>query len=362
LKTRKTGSEPISPARRKPAPLPHSRNQPSASRKTWYFNTKDWLAHLSQLTGLDYYEQHRVFGHKSGALIGSLDGYLACIGLGRSDNGRNTAVRLVLRYGKSDDTARIEQCINLAKGHFKTIKVSATSVVATRIYVFRKPTPESVAEDLTRLITILKSIVHPLNGRCEECHRTEPNITLVNRVPRHLCESCKNQLRQQLGVAAAEYAGIKSNLPRGIFYGTGVAVIGAVGWCVLASTLNRIFVYVAVAIGLLVGKAVIMGIGKVSLSARLLTGTLTLASVFLGDVFFYTFDLMRVTSGTSGAGLSFGQAFQSILGNLGTVMADNGGVASIIFALVGAGFIVVKMRTPKFEPVFESVAPNQTKP
>jgi hypothetical protein len=37
-------------------------------------NNSEWLCQLSKLTNLPYYEEHRIFGGKSGALIGIVTG------------------------------------------------------------------------------------------------------------------------------------------------------------------------------------------------------------------------------------------------------------------------------------------------
>jgi len=47
---------------------------------------EEWVAQLAKLTGLPYYQQHPVFGDKSGALIGATDGYLVALGLGKVDS------------------------------------------------------------------------------------------------------------------------------------------------------------------------------------------------------------------------------------------------------------------------------------
>ena len=41
---------------------------------------------LSSLTGLPCYEEHKIFGDKSGALIGIEDGYIVAVGLGKVDS------------------------------------------------------------------------------------------------------------------------------------------------------------------------------------------------------------------------------------------------------------------------------------
>src|SRR5205814_370270 len=54
---------------------------------------KEWVCQVLKLTGLPYYEEHRIFGDKSGAVIGIGDGYIVALGLGKVD-GKNAAVKM----------------------------------------------------------------------------------------------------------------------------------------------------------------------------------------------------------------------------------------------------------------------------
>ena len=184
----------------------------------------EWSQKVSLLAGLPYYGQHRIFGDKSGALIGRRDGYLVAIGLGKTDDKRQNAVRLVLRYGKIDNTSIVEQQLKPAKGDSKDLKADATTAVAVRTYSFAKPKPETVAENVQNLLAALKTVAPPLAEKCEECQRREPAITLFNGVPGHYCPTCQTQIRQRLDVAAMEHEKLETNFSLGLLYGTGAAL------------------------------------------------------------------------------------------------------------------------------------------
>lgn len=58
----------------------------------------------------------------------------------------------------------------------------------------------------------------------------------------------------------------RPDLGRGIVYGLGAAILGAIAWYAITVLSDRQFVYLAVAFGLLVGYAVVKGAGRADIS------------------------------------------------------------------------------------------------
>jgi hypothetical protein len=103
----------------------------------------------------------------------------------------------------------------------------------------------------------------------------------------------------------------------------------------------------AIMIGLFVGKAVMMGIGKVNWTARAVIGVLTAASVAIGDAIFYTLAVMKQDH------ISFMPALTAVLTNFWKIDTDaNGGLVSIIFGLIGAASVIYSTRKPEFKARF----------
>lgn len=308
-------------------------------------NNKEWLGQLSQLTGLPYYEEHKVFGDKSGALIGVSDGYAVALGLGK--DGRNSAVKTLLRYAKTEDPGQIRDALDKAKGKFKKVTADETSAVLIQTYSFGKPDAADVAERFRQLLTALKTFALPIAGKCEECGRTEPQMLLLNDLPAYYCSSCQVQLSQKLDAAAVEYESRESNLFLGLLYGLGAALLGSIAWGGVAYLLNRIFLWGAIIIGMFVGKAVVQGIGKVNWTARGIIGVLTAASVAFGDVIFYTLIVMRRDQA------AFVPAFKAVLADFWKIETSaDGGLVSILFGLIGAGLVMYRTRMPAFKARF----------
>jgi len=305
----------------------------------------EWLGQLSKLTGLPHYEEHRIFGDKSGALIGISDGYIVALGLGKADGG-HYAVKMLLRYAKAQDPQRIKQALDPVKGKFKLV-TDETTASLVRTYSFGKPDAASVADQLRELLAALKTSAFAISGKCEDCGRAEPQIILLNNLPTHYCSSCQVQLNQKLDAAAIEYENLETNLPLGLLYGVGAALLGGIAWGGVAYLVHRVFLWGAILIGLFVGKAVVTGIGKVTWWARIMIGLLTAASVAFGDTIFYTLTVMSRDQ------VAFGAALKVILANFWKLETDaEGGIVSILFALIGAGIVMYRTRKPAFKARF----------
>jgi len=306
---------------------------------------KEWLCQLSKFTGLPYYQEHRIFGDKSGALIGISDGYIAALGLGKADGG-HAAVKMLLRYAKTQDPNHVKQALDPAKGKFKVV-ADETAAVLVRTYSFSKPDASGVADELRNLLAALRTSASPINGKCEECGKAEPQIVLLNNVPTQYCYSCQVQLAQKLDAAAIAYENLETNLPLGLLYGAGAALLGSIAWGGVAYLVHRIFLWGAIIIGLFIGKAVVRGIGKVTWWARVMIGVLTAASVALGDAIFYAFIVVDRNNGTLMA------ALKVVLANFGKIETDaDGGLVSILFGLIGAGIVMYSTRKPTFKARF----------
>src|SRR5215469_8465711 len=305
----------------------------------------EWLSQLSSLTGLPYYQQHRIFGDKSGALVGITDGYIVAVGLGKGDGG-HAAVKALLRYAKAQDSNHVKQALDAAKGKFKLATDETTARLA-QTYSFGKPDATDVAERMRELLAALKTAASPINGKCEECGKAEPQILLLNDVPTHYCSGCQVQLTQKLDADAIAYENLETNLPLGLLYGAAAALLGSIARGGVAYLLHRISLWGAIFIGLLVGKAVVKGTGKVTWTARIMIGVLTAASAAFGDCIFYALILMNENQ------LAFMPALKAVLLNFWKLESDSdGGLLSVVFGLIGAGVVMYITRKPAFKAGF----------
>jgi len=320
---------------------------PEAQREVRVTRMKneEWLGQLSKLTGLPYYQEHKVFGDKSGSLIGITDGFIVALGLGKAEGG-HAAVKILLRYAKTQAPEQVRQALDPAKGKFKLV-TDQTTATLTRTFAFGKPDVSAIREDLGNLLAALKTCASGINGKCEECGRAEPELMLLNDLPTYYCSGCQVQLSQKLDAAALQYENLETNMPLGLLYGLGAALLGSIAWGGVAYLLNRIFLWGAIIIGLFVGKAVVKGIGKVTWSARIMIGLFTAASVAFGDAIFYALSVAREHH------VEFLAALKVVVVNFWAIETDaDGGVVSILFGLIGAGIVMYSTRKPTFKARF----------
>jgi hypothetical protein len=147
-------------------------------------------------------------------------------------------------------------------------------------------------------------------------------------------------------LAAQAYAQKRPNLPLGLLFGVGAGLVSALAWGVLSLLTERIFVIVAVGIGLFVGWALHRGMGKFTWVGQVAAALITLGSVLLGDLLYITFLLMR-----EGADLL--NAFLAVLFNLDIVFSESDIWVSLFFGLLGALYIFYRYRKPRVGIVVE---------
>ncbi len=153
--------------------------------------------------------------------------------------------------------------------------------------------------------------------------------------------------------AEAESCSLTSHNLR-LVLGIAAAAVGGLAWGLLAYAINYIFLYGAILIGYLVAAAVLKGTGKVTRFGQVIIPVLTVASVLFGDAIFYTLIVMKHES------VPFsGRLLNAVVLRLWEIEREGNGVATLIFALVGAGYTVYSARKPKFQAVFQPLgSPN----
>jgi hypothetical protein len=317
-------------------------------------NENSYLQQIGALTGLQYYSNQGPWGRKSGTAMGPRDGYVAVIGFMRDH--RSMKVAILLRFKKLEQTEAVKTALKSAgikKG--KLGAVGADFVRWEWTYSFTKPKAEDVAKLVEDLRTAIKPVTIGFDGRCEHCaSASTPSLTLMNGVPTYICAGCQERVRQDLNVAATNYDAITPNYPNGLVLGIAAAAVGGLAWGLVAYAINYIFLYGAILIGYLVAAAVLRGTGKVTRFGQVIIPVLTVASVLFGDAIFYTLIVMKHEN------VPFsGKLLNTIVLHLWEIEREGNGVATLIFALVGAGYAVYSARKPKFQAVFQPLgSPN----
>jgi len=313
----------------------------------------DYLQQVATLAGLQHFPNQGPWNRKSGSAVGTRDGYVTVIGFSRDRQGAKLII--LLRFKKTEQTEAIKAMLKAAK--IKKGKLGAVGNDFLRWewkYAFAKPKPEEVAKLAEDLRTAIKQVTMGFDGRCEQCtSASTPSLTLMNGIPTFICAGCQEKVRQELNLAATNYEAITPNYPNGLILGIGAAAVGALAWGLVAYAINYIFLYGAIIIGYFVAAGVIKGTGKVTRFGQIIIPILTVACVLFGDAIFYTLIVMKQEN------VSFsGKLLHTIVVNLWEI-ESKGGIASLIFALVGAGYAIYSARKPKFQAVFQPLgSPN----
>jgi hypothetical protein len=317
-------------------------------------NENEYLQQVATLAGLRHYPQQGPWSKKSGSAVGTRDNYVTAIGF--SHNGQAANLVILLRFKKLEQPEQVKSALKSAgikKG--KLGEVGSNFVRWEWRYSFSKPKAEEVAKLVEDLRTAIKPVTTPFDGRCEQCaSASTQSLTLLNGMPMFICATCQDKVRHQLNQAAVNYEAITPNYPNGLVLGLAAAAIGGLAWGLVAYGINRIFLYGAILIGYFVATGVIKGTGKVTRFGQIIIPLLTLASVLFGDAIFYTLVVMKEEHVAYSSRL-----LKAVVLHLWQIEIQGGGVLSMIFALVGAGYALYAARKPKFRAEFQPLgAPN----
>lgn len=307
-----------------------------------------YLQQVAARAGLQHYPNQGPWARKSGSAIGVRDGYVTAIGISRDRQGAKLAI--LLRFKKTEQTEAVKAMLKAAK--IKKGKLGGVGNDFLRWewkYSFAKPKPEDVARLAEDLRMAIKQVTMGFDARCEQCtSASTPALTLMNGIPTFICAGCQEKVRQDLNLAATNYEAITPNYPNGLVLGLGAAALGGLAWGLVAYAINYIFLYGAILIGYFVAAGMLKGTGKVTRFGQIVIPILTITSVLFGDAIFYTLIIMKHEHVPFSSKL-----LNAVLQNLWEIESKGNGIASLLFALVGAAYALYSARKPKFQAVFQ---------
>jgi len=324
-----------------------------------------YLSQVAQLTALRHCPKQGPFGESDGVAIGNRNGYIVAIGPAK--DGDQSTISIMVRFPEvPEETVRAALrhsstlAVALETGsvedkHLKKATLGPDVLLWKLEYTFGKPKAEKVAALAIALADSLKGAVPDFQGKCENCRsQSVSEIMLMNGIPVYYCGSCQFKLQGETEQIARDYEAMDANIFNGVLFGFAASVVGAIAWGGVAYALNRIFLWGAILIGYMVAWAVIKGMGRINLAGQVSIGVFTVLSVLMGDVLFYTLSVMKLEQ------VPFSmELVTNIVANFWAIETDSdGGLFSLLFALGGAGYaIYTKGRKPKFQAIFEPLAP-----
>lgn len=216
------------------------------------------------------------------------------------------------------------------------------ALLFVQIVNFRGLKPEPAAATIRCLVSLIARRAKPVGPGCETCSASGGDLYLVDTFPKRICAGCRERMGEEDRRRIDDYAALPSNPGMGTIAGVATAACMALAWGGVAYGLERIFLFAAILMGLAVAWAVNRGMGKINLYGRILTVALTPLSVLAGDYVFFLLGISRETQ-------------QPITGALASLVADHfvdlefrqsSGAASLIFGLIGAGYVLFINRPP----------------
>jgi hypothetical protein len=248
------------------------------------------MRRLAELTHLRHCPEESPFVEK-GAVIGDRDGYLIATGPAWRGSDERAAFSILVRFTELDEPEalkpRLEQ-LSKDRGWGMKTKVDPLCALWTWKYSLT-PKPEVVAERIEAMLTVVKEVAKPLDGRCEVCQMVSaPEITVGLEMLFYQCSGCTERLRLEAEAERQEYDALPGKSARGFSLGLAAALVGGFAWAWVASALGSPWNYLsAYLVGALVSCAVAYGTGKVSRSERILGFILSAVGVVAGYAFYY---------------------------------------------------------------------------
>ncbi len=326
--------------------------------------SKKKVRELAQLAGLRVVQKPGFMGESFA--VGDMQGFLVTAAWTRKGN--QAGVLLQVRFRSQtwsggpdglrmgvDNSLELKEALrkkNVPSALLKALTQAPDTLGLFWQYSFTSPKPSTILVALKVLAGIAQRYAQPIGSTCESCGATSGTQTcLADWVPVSICSNCR--LRQDVEAQKQEedYTHLESNALLGIVFGVGAALLLGLAWGGIAYGINRIFAYGAILIGVAIAWAINKGMGKVNLLGRILTVLLTLGTVFWGDYVFILLSSAKQMDRPIGFELASDVARQFFE----IEFSDGSGFMSLLFCLIGAGYILYANRPPTFRKHYQSI-------
>lgn len=159
----------------------------------------------------------------------------------------------------------------------------------------RAPKPEAILESLNKMAVLASAGGAPgLGDRCQNCGATPSWVFLLNGTLQQMCKTCYDQLAAKYGNVRAQVNATRPNYGKGLLYGLGAAIVGALLWGVVGGLTGLVSGLIALVIGYLVAYAIQQGAGKVDNLLVVASVFMTLLGITLGGIVWVAVELPRL--------------------------------------------------------------------
>src|SRR4029450_7809300 len=202
------------------------------------------------------------------------------------------------------------------------------------VIFFQRPGVDALAAEVEALLHAVQTASPPAPARCRVCGSdsgggpgllnggggrggAEP-VPLTGVLAR-VCPACTERLQHEVRQAMERYDAAPLNLPLAVLTAAVLAGLGAVVGAGLAVATHRVFWFVAIGAGLLIGGGTTMAAGKRARPVQVTAAVFTLVSVLLGELLLVGYHLQQQAqrSRQQVDWAAFAQAARTTLGPLG---------------------------------------------
>jgi hypothetical protein len=228
--------------------------------------------------------------------------------------------------------------------------VDETSVIWSHAFAWSRPKPDKVRRWVEALLAAVSRATSGFDDRCEECRSAHVNgFVLYEGVPMLLCEGCRARSATAGEMAQQQYEQLDANYLLGILYATIAAAVGGTLWALFAIWSGKLYLAAAIGIGFLVAFCYKLGAQKLDRIGQIMGALLTIASVVLGDIIYYAWQVKLVRP-------DIGFRLDAGWYALQEMVKESPGdiILTLVFAAVGAFVAAGWLQKPRFAPKIQT--------
>lgn len=290
------------------------------------------------------------------AAVGIMDGYIVAVSWTTFD--KKAGIGFMIRFRKgslklesntlrekiigSDELLQMMDKKSLSGAEKDTLTITEDTVLFAWQYSFRAPAAETAAKVARLLVKIIAEHTSPPGSDCQMCEKYRGDLYCIDGLPMLVCAGCRESMGEDDRKAIDAYEALPSNPVAGLIAGIIASVAMACAWGLVAYGLNRIFLYGAILIGVVVAWAVNKGMGKVNFFGQAITVILTLFSVIAGDYLFILLSAAKELESPIDLDLA-----RLVVDHFVEIeFAEASGYLSMLFGVIGAVYILYSNRAP----------------
>ncbi len=310
---------------------------------------------LAEILGISFIDKGGPMGGTSA--VGPVDGYPVAVAWTKREKQATVGILMKIRAGslKLPAEEALEQLYTNEKvleamgknkpasGERKASSLHEDGLVLFWDYSLKSPSIEKVTGLIRTLVEAMGSLAKPPEGACDLCESgTNARLHCIDGELLLGCSSCMDRLKAEDMEAERQWGTVESRPLFGTAAGLVTAAVLGIVWGLIAIFTQRIWVILAIGIGLAVAFSVSWAMRKVNLYGKVIGLALPVFSVLLGDFM----HIVHLVSLEFAEPMSLDLASRVLPLFWEIELSDSSGYLSIGFGLLG-GIIALSTLKPK---------------